>query len=129
MPQVKIHSPRVEENTKKELLLEEIRETIVKTLAVDEKVGQVLLCETEPGNRKTHEDRDGRFVFIEITMYAGRKKEMKQRLMGSMVEIVKKHLGVDTNDIICCIYEVEPENYFGEIRHPYIDEIEKKNKQ
>ena len=126
MPQIVIHSYKILDNKIKKIIVDEIRESIFKVLNIDEKVGQVFLYETNDFERSIHRSRNKNLIFIEINMYIGRTKDIKEKLMSKIVEIVYKYTKVNIDDIICLINEIKPENYFGGISHKYIDEIKTK---
>ncbi|HKM17328.1 MAG: tautomerase family protein [Firmicutes bacterium] len=112
MPQVKIHMSQVTK-TDEHALVEEIRSTLVEVLGIKENIGQVMLYKTPAEFRSIHASREQDFVFVEITMYPGRTQEMKQTLCDKLSALINKHTQVGPSDIICCIIEVTPENYFG----------------
>jgi len=112
MPQVKIHMSQATK-TNEHMLVEEIRSALPEVLGIKENIGQVILYKTPAEFRSAHGSRDQNFVFVEITMYPGRTQEMKQSLCDRLSALIHKHTQVDPSDIICCIIEVPPENYFG----------------
>jgi phenylpyruvate tautomerase PptA (4-oxalocrotonate tautomerase family) len=117
MPQIKLHLPEGGDEARKQELIREIRSVAVACLGLPELIGQVWLCETPLRHREVHPGRDRGFAFVEITMYAGRSPELKQRLMAEIVSLIHELLGIDPKEINCCIYEVAPENYYGGISH------------
>lgn len=123
MPQVKIHLPSDIDSEKKSTLIKKIRDAIPEILNISENIGQVLLYETLPHYRSIHESRDNNFIFVETTMYHGRSKEMKEKLMQEFVYLINKYTGVGEKDIICVIHEISPENYFGGTSHKYIESL------
>ena len=78
MPQVIIHaSPSISLEDKKELL-KKIKDSIPSLLSVPETIGQVVLYTTSEDNRCTHPSRDNAFIIVEVMMYPGRTKKVKQ---------------------------------------------------
>jgi len=122
MPQVKIHMSQ-ETKTNELLLAREIREVLVKVLGIKDNIGQVMIYKTPIEFRSTHESRDINFVFVEITMYPGRSREIKKILLEQICLLIKKHTNVDLSDINCCIMEIAPENYYGGVSHNYKEEL------
>ncbi|WP_069650133.1 tautomerase family protein [Caloranaerobacter ferrireducens] len=124
MPQVKIHISSSIEFENKSLLVKEIRESIPQVLGISQNIGQVMLYESPKECRSIHESRDINFVFVETTMYPGRSKKMKEKLMQRFIFLIHKYTGVDKKDIICVINEIPPENYYGGTSHKYIEDFE-----
>jgi len=112
MPQVKIHMSQ-ETKTNELLLVTEIRKVLIEALGIDEKIGQVMIYKTPAEFRSIHESRDNNFVFVEINMYSGRSKEMKKNLLDKLCLVIKKYTDIELNNIISCIIEIPPENYYG----------------
>jgi|GEM_PF-1021275 len=125
MPLLKVHICSTEIPAQKPLLTKRLREVMVETLQIDEKIGQVVLYETLPQYRAIHGTRDSRFVFMEVLMYPGRTAELKESLMKSLVEEVNRILHIDIKDINCCLLEVQQDNWFGGISHKYIEDMKK----
>lgn len=128
MPQVIIHASSSIRSEDKAQLVQGIRESIPKLLSVPEQIGQVILYEAPEGNRSTHSTRDRRFVFVEVTMYPGRTKEIKANFIHNLILLINQHTGVDARDINCVIHEISVENSFGGISHQYIEGLKKTNK-
>jgi len=125
MPQVIIHHSTIIEDQIKSILVEKIRNTLVEVLEISENIGQVIMYESSTKQRSIHKNRDINFVIIEVIMYVGRDKEMKEKLMNSLVSLINKHTGINSEDIICYINEITPENYYGGTSDKYIDDITK----
>lgn len=115
MPIVKIHISSTILPFQKPILVKEVRKSMVELLNIDERIGQVLLYETLPQLRSTHESRNSNFVFVEITMYPGRSSEVKKALMQRICSLVSKYIEIEIKDINCCIIEIPPENWYGGI--------------
>mgnify|MGYP000915395778 CR=1 FL=1 len=112
MPQVKIHLSQ-ETKTNEPLLAGEIREALVEVLGIKENIGQVIIYKTPSDCRSIHKSRDRNFVFVEINMYSGRSQEMKKMLLDKICILINKHTNIDLSEIICCVIEIPPENYYG----------------
>ena len=128
MPQVIIHASSSIRFEDKAQLVRSIRESIPQLLNVEEHIGQVMLYEIPEESRSTHSTRDKGFVFVEVTMYPGRTKEMKLNFLQNLVLLINRYTGVDAGDINCVIHEIPPENYFGGVSHKYIEELKKTSK-
>lgn len=120
MPLIKVHICSGEAPAAMPLLAKRLREVMVETLQIDEKIGQVLLYDTPPQHRVIHPARSNRFVFAEVLLYPGRTQEMKAAFMCALVEEIHKILKVDISDINCCLIEVPKENWYGGISHAFI---------
>lgn len=83
MPQIKIHVAKALPEESKRRLVEAVREIIPVALDLDPRLGQVMLYESD--FRAGHASRDPNFVFVEVTMYAGRTRELKQKLAGMIL--------------------------------------------
>lgn len=123
MPFVMIHMSSDTNTYDKSLLAKEVREAVVSELKISKHIGQVMLYETPRKNRSIHESRNIDFVFVEIIIYSGRSAEMKQGLMEKIAALICKHIGVNKEDINCCIVEVPKENWYGGVSHKYIKDI------
>lgn len=121
MPQVKVHISNAISEENKIKLVHAIRKIIPMTLNIDNKIGQVMLYESE--YREAHESRDKNFVFVEVTMYIGRNYELKQKLASLIISEITKYTKVDSKDINLVYYELNPDNYFGGTTHKYIEEL------
>jgi phenylpyruvate tautomerase PptA (4-oxalocrotonate tautomerase family) len=128
MPQVIIHASSSISPEHKAQLVRSIGESIPQLLNVPEHIGQVMLYDMPEENRSTHPTRDKGFVFVEVTMYPGRTKEMKLNFMQNLVLLINRYTGVDAKDINCVIHEIPPENYYGGVSHKYIEELKKTSK-
>jgi Domain of unknown function (DUF1904). len=123
MPQVKIHIADSMHNENKCKMVHAIRELISFALNIDNKIGQVMLYESE--HRANHESRDKNFVFVEVTMYSGRSYELKQKLADLIISEIVKYTKVDVTDINLVYYELNFDNYFGGTTHKYIEDLKK----
>lgn len=115
MPLLKVHICSTEAPANKALLVKTLREIMVEKLQIDEKIGQVILYETQPQHRAIHIDRSNNFVFLEVLMYPGRSAEIKEVFMKGLIEEVSKILKIDNKNINCCLIEVKQDNWFGGI--------------
>ena len=120
MPLLKVHICSIEAPANKALLVKTLRDVMVEKLQIDEKIGQVILYETQPQHRAIHNLRSNNFIFLELLMYPERPVEMKEVLMKELVEAVHKILRVDIKDINCCLIEIQRDNWFGGITHHYL---------
>ncbi len=117
MPTVKIHISSTILPFQKPILVKEVRKSMVEMLNIDEQVGQVILYETLPQLRSTHESRNSNFVYVEISMHPGRSTEVKQALLQKISSLISKYAEIDLKDINCCIIEIPAENWYGGITH------------
>lgn len=115
MPFIKVHISSLEAPAKKPLLARQLREIMLKTLQLDEKLGQVLLYDTVPQHRTCSSERNSRYVLIEILMHPGKTIETKKALMLGLLQETARILGIDAGDIQCCIQELPPENCLGNL--------------
>jgi phenylpyruvate tautomerase PptA (4-oxalocrotonate tautomerase family) len=120
MPFIKVHISSLEAPANKSLLTRQLRKVMLETLEIDEKIGQVVLYETQPQYRAIHAERSNNFVFLEVLMYPGRTMEMKETFMKGLVEAVNRIIKVDIQDINCCLQEISQDNWYGGISHKYI---------
>lgn len=125
MPQIRIHISKAVTDENKRNMVRAIREAIPAALHIDANIGQVMLYETD--YRACHESRSQDFVFVEVTMYAGRSMELKQELADRILAHVQEYTGVDGKDINLVYYELSPDQYFGGTTHKYIDELKKQS--
>ena len=123
MPQVRIHTASAIDEENKNMLTQAIRDLIPRVLNIDNKIGQVMLYESE--YRAIHESRDRNFVFIEVALYVGRSHELKEKLAECIIAEVCKYTAVEKNDINLVYYEITPDNYFGGTSHKYIEDLKK----
>jgi phenylpyruvate tautomerase PptA (4-oxalocrotonate tautomerase family) len=115
MPTVKIHISSTILPFQKPILVKEVRKSIVELLNIDEHIGQVILYETLPQLRSTHESRSSNFVYVEISMYPGLSTEIKQTLLQKISSVISKYAEIDIKDINCCIIEIPAENWYSGI--------------
>lgn len=115
MPQVKVNIAKSMEEACKNMLTQSIRDLIPSILGIDNKIGQVMLYESQ--HRAIHPNRDKNFVFIEVTLFIGRSYALKEQLAESIITEVHKYTNVDKSDIILVFYELTPANYFGGTSH------------
>ncbi len=119
MPQVKIHMAEGLAAEEKKMLVDDIRKVIPEVLKVPEYIGQVMLYETDKFSRSIHESRSKDFIFVEITLYAGRGRALKEELMRAIITILQHYTGVAGEDINCVMYELTRDNYCGGTSHGY----------
>ena len=112
MPQVKVHMSQ-ETKANEQMLAREIRKALVEVLGIKKNIGQVMIYKTPAEFRSAHESRDQNFVFVEINMYPGRSREMKETLLKRICSLINKHASIDLSDVVCCVIEAGPENYYG----------------
>ncbi len=127
MPMVIIHTTLSMTPEKRKNLVAEVRKTIPEILGVPDHIGQVILYEAPLENRSSHASRDSRFVFVEITMYKGRTKELKETFLKKLISIIHSHTDIDPTDINCVIREISSENMLGGVSHEFIRKMEEKN--
>ncbi|NLM68894.1 MAG: tautomerase family protein [Firmicutes bacterium] len=111
MPLVKVH---LSQTTKAaELLAGAIRETIVEVLGIAADIGQVMIYQTPVELRSVHNSREQNFAVVEIVMYSGRNRVIKEKLSEKICSLIKSHINIGLSDIHCYIIEIAPENYYG----------------
>ncbi len=115
MPQVVIHISETPDVGAKSALVKKIREAISRVLQLDINIGQVILYESPLAHRKTNDERDPNFVFIQTFMYPGRTAALKTELMENFFMLINRYLDVDSENIHAVIQEIQKENYFGGI--------------
>lgn len=125
MPQVIIHASRSIAPENRSQLVQQIRASIPELLNVPEHIGQVILYQSPEKNRATHASRDNNFIIVEVTMYPGRTKEIKQSFLENLIRLVHKYTGVDAEDINCLIHEIPSENWSGGVSHKFIEDANK----
>lgn len=113
VPQVIIHKVLTNDRQRNGRLAEEVRKVVLKVLEVDQSYGQVIIYEAPMYDRSNHENGNLNFVFVEITMFAGETKEVKQLLVQKIVEQIEKIEGVNKEEINCVIHEIQQENYIS----------------
>jgi phenylpyruvate tautomerase PptA (4-oxalocrotonate tautomerase family) len=115
MPQVVIHISETPDVGAKSALVKKIREAISKVLQLDIKIGQVIIYESPMAHRKTSDERDPHFVFIQTYIYPGRSAALKTELMEHFFMLINRYLNVEPENIHAVIQEIPQENYFGGI--------------
>lgn len=116
MPQVIIHKVLTNDRQRNGRLAEEVRQVVLNVLEIDQTNGQVIIYEAPMYDRSNHESEKLNFVFVEITMFAGRTRETKQLLVRKIVEKIEKIEGVSKEEINCAIHEIESENYISGLK-------------
>ncbi|MFA5902476.1 MAG: tautomerase family protein [Desulfobacula sp.] len=120
MPMVIIHTTPSMSLEKRKSLVAEVRKTIPEILGVPDHIGQVILYESSLENRCSHASRDQGFVFVEITMYKGRTRELKETFLKKLISVIHFYTGIDPADINCVIREISSENMLGGVSHEFI---------
>jgi phenylpyruvate tautomerase PptA (4-oxalocrotonate tautomerase family) len=92
-------------------LVRDVRGALVETLGIKEDHGHVVLYETGPFSRSTHESRSRDFVFVEIFMFSGRDDRMKENLFRRLNEIIHGRTRVPERDILFVAVESERKNW------------------
>jgi phenylpyruvate tautomerase PptA (4-oxalocrotonate tautomerase family) len=92
-------------------LVRDVRGALVETLGIKEDHGHVVLYETSPFSRSTHESRSRNFVFVEIFMFSGRDDSMKEELFKRLNEIIHERTRVPERDILFVIVESGRNNW------------------
>ncbi len=113
MPQVIIHKVLTNDRQRNGRLAEEVRQVVLEVLQVDQTYGKVIIYEAPMYDRSNHEEGKLNFVFVEITMFAGKTKEIKQLLVHKIVEQIEKIEGVEKKEINCVIHEIKKENFLS----------------
>ncbi|MDS0525418.1 tautomerase family protein [Clostridium sp. SHJSY1] len=121
VPQIKIHISNVMSIESKNKIVQAVREIIPIALDLDEKIGQVMLYESE--YRSIHESRDKNFVFVEVTMFSGRSNKFKEKLADLIISEIAKYVEVNIEDINLVYYEMNSSNYFWGTTKKYIEEL------
>lgn len=113
MPQVIIHKVLTNDRQRNGRLAEEVRKVLQTVLNVDENHGRVIIYEAPIYDRSNHEDGNENFVFVEVTIFAGKSAQTKQQLVEAIIEQIETIEGVVRNEINCVIHEITPENYLA----------------
>ena len=116
MPQVIIHKVLTNDRQRNGRLAEEVRQVVLEVLDVNLSFAQVIIYEAPIYDRSNHEDGKFNFVFVEITMNAGKTKETKQLLVQRIVEQIEKIEGVAKEEINCVIHEICSENFISGVK-------------
>jgi 4-oxalocrotonate tautomerase family enzyme len=110
MPLVKLHvSSHCVFNRR--ALTREVRQALVEVLEIAPDHGHVVMYESPLFFRSAHETRSADFIFVEILMFAGRTKEIKQRLFKRLNDVIHDRTGVPERDIIFVITEADRDNW------------------
>jgi phenylpyruvate tautomerase PptA (4-oxalocrotonate tautomerase family) len=113
MPLVKLHVSDDLPQESGERLLSDVRSVLVGTLSIAPDHGHAILYRSKPAERACHPERDGRFVFVEIALFAGRTRDVKDDLFRRISDAVHRHTGVDESDIIIYLVEADRKNWAG----------------
>jgi phenylpyruvate tautomerase PptA (4-oxalocrotonate tautomerase family) len=116
VPQVIIHKVLTNDRQRNGRLAEKVRQVVLDVLEIDQTYGQVIIYEAPMYDRSDYKNENLNFVFVEITMFAGRTKETKQLLVQKIIEQIEQIEGVAKEDINCVIHEINAENYISGVK-------------
>lgn len=111
MAQVKIYGLRSHLDKIKTELSEVIHSCLVDSFSFppDKKFQRYIGLEADdfiyPG------DRSGKYIIIEFSIFEGRKKETKKKLIKNLIENIKDKIKIDPEDIEITIFETPKENW------------------
>jgi len=113
MPLVKLHVSNDLSPESGEQLLLDVRTVLRDTLSIDPTHGHAILYRSGMAERSAHQDRDNRFIFVEIALFSGRTDDVKAGLFRGISDAVHRHTGVDESDIIIYLMEADRNNWAG----------------
>ncbi|MBM7602454.1 4-oxalocrotonate tautomerase family enzyme [Metabacillus crassostreae] len=82
-----------------------LRNIMQKVLHVPLQDGPVMFLEIEESNWFMPEGWDEEFVFVEVLMFPGRKKETKETLIVEFAAAISQSLNISKNSIITTLHE------------------------
>ncbi|MCM3160818.1 tautomerase family protein [Metabacillus litoralis] len=88
-----------------------LRVIMQQVLHVPLQDGPVTFLEIEDSNWFMPEGWDDEFVFVEVLMFPGRKKETKETLISEFADTLSQFLNISKNSIITTLHEPNLDNW------------------
>jgi 4-oxalocrotonate tautomerase len=107
-------------------LSDAVQTALVETMGVPERDRFQVISRHEPGSfafDRAYLDipRSDRFVFVQVTLSAGRSTEIKQSFYRRLADLLDAGLGLSTDDLAICLVENQREDWsFGRGEASYL---------
>ena len=105
MPLAKLHVPTEMGTEACQALAQDTREAIIRALKVQPIRAKVIVYTSPNYCRAVHPERDPGFVVAEVMLFEGRSRELKDRLLNELSQVILNHTGLTPENIFINIQE------------------------
>lgn len=111
MPLAKLHVPAEMAPEACQALAQDAREAIIRALEV-QPIRVKAIVYTSPGHcRAVDPERDPGFVVAEVLFFQGRSRELKDRLLTELSQVILRHTGLAPENVFINIQESQRQNW------------------
>lgn len=110
MPLVKIEIEKGHTDAYKSLLLQSVHQALENALGIPRTDNYMRLYELEPA-LFIHGEKSNRFCLMEITLFPGRSRETKGKIMAEITGLLNDRLGIAAADIFIVLHDPPLENW------------------
>jgi phenylpyruvate tautomerase PptA (4-oxalocrotonate tautomerase family) len=111
LPLAKLHVPAEMNPQACQALAQDAREAIIRALEV-QPIRVKAIVYTSPGHcRAVHPERDPGFVVAEVLFFEGRPRELKDRLLAELAQVILRHTGLTPENVFINIQESQRQNW------------------
>ena len=110
MPIVRVDIVKPKTKEYKRILLDTIHNALVNCFKIPDEDRIQRICEIEKDDYEMKGRKTDDLTIIEISAFKGRSLDAKRALYKEIVESLNKELGIDKENIIIIINEIEKEN-------------------
>jgi len=111
MPVVRIDMYKGRSAAEKKMILDAVHDALVEALGIPDDDRTQMINEYDPEHFERKTGRSEAFLMIEISLFAGRPREVKKRLYGLITGKLSTAAGIAPSDVMICYNEQPRENW------------------
>lgn len=111
MPLVKVEMKKGHTKEYKKTYLQAIHDALELALGIPKDDRFQRLYEVEPDEFEVNDSKTDHFAIIELTIFPGRSKEIKKRIIQEITKNLGERLGILPTDIFIVIHEPSFDNW------------------
>lgn len=111
MPLVKIEMKKGHSKEYKKTYLQAVHDALEVALGIPEDDRYQRLYEVEPNEFEVDDNKTDHFAIIELTIFPGRTKEIKKKIIEQITKLLQERLGILAMDTFIVIHEPSFDNW------------------
>lgn len=111
MPLVRIEMMKGHTKEYKKTYLQAVHEALMNSLNIPDDDRFQRLYELETDNFETNDTKTDQFAIIELTLFPGRSKELKEKAIKEINRLLSEKLNIQSTDIFIIIHEPPLDNW------------------
>jgi len=111
MPLVKIEMKKGHSKEYKKTYLQAVHDALEVALGIPEDDRYQRLYEVEPNEFEVDDNKTDHFAIIELTIFPGRTKEIKKKIIEQITKLLQERLGIVATDTFIVIHEPSFDNW------------------